>query len=129
MRRLPTILALVGCIIHAMVLPWYVASRYPAHWSAAALAADLSADLSVICHGGVATTGDGATLPMPGQPNPNSDCPICKGLVGLQLAVLVAAQAGLLERDAVPVQLRPADAAARRHIVFVPRSRGPPFSV
>jgi Protein of unknown function (DUF2946) len=128
-RRLPTILALVGCIVHAMVLPWYAASRFPAHWSAAAQASDLAADLAVICHGGVATTTDGATQPVPGQPNPNSDCPICKGLAGVQLAILVAAQAGLLERDAVPVQLRPADTAAIKHIVFVPRSRGPPFSV
>ena len=65
----------------------------------------------------------------PGQPSPNSDCPICKGLAGVQLAILAAAQAGLLERDTVPVQLRPADTAAIEHIVFVPRSRGPPFSV
>jgi hypothetical protein len=122
-RRLATILALLGCVIHAMVLPWYAASRFPAHWSAGALAADSA----VICHAGVATTSDGPTLPVPGQPN--SDCPICKGLVGLQFAVLVAAQAGLLERKASPQHLRPVDAAVRKHIVFVPRNRGPPFSV
>jgi hypothetical protein len=121
-RRLPTILALLGCIIHAMVLPWYASSRYPAHWSAAALAADLS----MICHGGIATPSDGAAMPAPGQPNPKSDCPICKALVGLQLAVLVAGQAGLLERVAGPERHWLPEEGAREHVVVVPRNRGPP---
>jgi hypothetical protein len=124
-RRQATVLALLGCIVHAMVLPWYAASRLPAHWSAAALAADLA----VICHGDAVAAADGATSPAPTQPMPNSECPICKGLVGLQFAILVTAQAGLLERTTGEAHLPPADVSARGHAILVPRNRGPPFAV
>jgi hypothetical protein len=120
-RRLSTVLALLGCIVHAMVLPWWAGSRLPAHWSAAAL----SADLSVICQGGAAD----ADVPLPSQQDPNSECPICKGLMGLQFAILVAAQAGLLERVANIQRIRLPQVEPRKNIVFSPRNRGPPLLV
>ena len=122
MRRLPTFLALLGCLIHAMVLPWYAASLSAAHSSAAALAADLS----VICHGGVAEAA-GTLSGVPQQPSaPGSDCPICKGLVGLQFALLAAQDIRFLERVASGDLVPSADRGLNSRIVFNPRNRGPP---
>jgi hypothetical protein len=111
-------------MVHAIVLPWWAASRLPVHWSAVAL----STDLAVICQGGGATA-EHANLPQPGQQDPNSECPICKGLVGLQLAILVAAQAGLLERAAYIQEFPLPRVEPRENFVFQPRNRGPPVSV
>src|SRR5262245_57335113 len=99
-----------------MVLPWYAASRYPAHWTSAALAADLA----VICHGGSAVTVDGAAPQAPGQPgDTTSDCPICKALRGLQVAVLAASGVGPFEHLTHQAFLRPADDGASGHVVFL----------
>lgn len=126
MRRLPTVLALLGCLVHAMVLPWYAASRSAAHANALALAADLS----VICHGGVAVGGDDAQAPLPKQPGgPLPDCPICKGLVGLQFALPAALEIRLPERIAQGELALPADRGFEARVVFAPRNRGPPSRV
>jgi hypothetical protein len=122
-RRLPTVLALLGCLIHAMVLPWYAASQSAAHSSAAALAADLS----VICHGGLAAKADGRQPGLPQQPSgPIPDCPICKGLVGLHFAVLAVHEIRLLEPVAIGDLVPPAGRGLNSQIVFSPRNRGPP---
>jgi Protein of unknown function (DUF2946) len=121
-RRLPTVLALLGCLIHAMVLPWYAASRSAAHSAAAAL----DADLAVICHGGAAEAA-GAQSGVPQQPNGSgSDCPICKGLVGLQFALLATQEVRFLERAASGDLAPSADRGLISQIVFIPRNRGPP---
>ena len=124
-RRLALSLALLGCIIQAMVLPWHVASLYPAHWIALALASDAAA----ICHGGAASSGI-ATPGMPTAPgDPRSDCPICKALSGSQPAVLpsgcpagplVAVTAGLVA---------PLESDMHGRLLPSPRNRGPPSSV
>ena len=116
MRRLLTALALLGCIIHAMVLPWWSASRLPAHWAAVTL----ENDLAVFCHN--AASAPQADLPNPVRPDPTSECPICKGLVGLQFAILVAAQTGLLERvsNSAPLWVLPDD--PREGVVFAPET-------
>jgi hypothetical protein len=107
-----------------MVLPWWAASRLPAHLAAAAL----SADLLVICHNGSATTAQG-NLPQPIPQDPNSECPVCKGLVGLQFAILVAAQGGLLERIADSQRCWPVSVELGEGILLAPRNRGPPSFV
>jgi hypothetical protein len=107
-----------------MVLPWWAASRFPAHLSASAL----SANLLVICHNGSTATAQG-DLPQPIPQNPNSECPICKGLVGLQFAILVAEQAGLPERVADSQLYRSSSVELRDGILLAPRNRGPPSFV
>jgi hypothetical protein len=120
-RRLPAVLALIGCIVHAMVLPWWLASRLPVHWTADTL----GADLLVICHNGAATTAQ-EDLPQRAPHDPSSDCQICKGLIGLQFAILVAAQAGLLERVAEAQPSWLSSVELRDTVLRAPRNRGPP---
>ena len=124
MRRLPTVFAILACVIHAMVLPWWVASRLPAHFAAVALGADPTA----ICHGAGANTPQPAP-PLPGQQDPNTECPICKGLVGLQVAILVSAQSGLVVRVAAIEPFPLAQVELGENIVFELRNRGPPAVV
>lgn len=107
-----------------MVLPWWVASRLPAHFAAAAL----NADLLVICHNGP-TAATLADLPQQAPPDPSSECPICKGLVGLQVAILIAAQAGLLERVAAGRVSSPSSIELHDAVHIAPRNRGPPSFV
>jgi hypothetical protein len=125
-RRWATVLALLGCIIHAMVLPWHAASRHPGHWSSIALAADLGA----ICHGGAAKAGDSALPPAPEAPaDTKIDCPICKGLLGQQFAVIASSVMEPPVRVAREQLLPAADHGSSSCFFQSPRNRGPPLSV
>ncbi|MDX2205012.1 MAG: hypothetical protein NW223_19840 [Hyphomicrobiaceae bacterium] len=119
MRRTASLLALLGCLVHALLLPWHAAARLPAQMEAARLAQDLS----VICHGAGGTiSGELPAVPAP----EGSECPVCKGVLGLQLVVLAAAELGLLERPVERVALEPGRAVAAPGVTLAPRSRGPP---
>lgn len=120
MRRFASVLALLGCFVHALLLPWHAAARMPAQLDAQQLAQDLQ----VICHG----AGGAEELPAaPGSSDP-TDCPICKGIMGCQLMVLAAAEFGLLERRIERIALVPAREDGPSHLTLQPRSRGPPAS-
>lgn len=125
MRRVWAALALLGCFMQALVLPWHVSSRLPVTFSASALAGDLV----VICHTD-GTTSTTSALPGPEQPaDPSAECLVCKGMLGFQLVVLAAAQAGLLAPDTRPVFFRPAHIDGVSTVAVAPRSRGPPLSI
>ena len=123
MRRFASLLALMGCLLHATLLPWHAAARMPAQLDAERLAQDLL----VICHGaGGTTTSEAPADPGSGD---QSQCPICKGIVGFQLVVLAAAELGLLERTAVRVALDATRDDPTSSCAIQPRSRGPPLTV
>ncbi|RTL72028.1 MAG: hypothetical protein EKK41_06925 [Hyphomicrobiales bacterium] len=120
MRRFASVLALLGCFVHALLLPWHAAARMPAQLEAQQLAQDLL----VICHG---AGGSGELPAVPGSSDP-TECPICKGIMGCQLMVLAAAELGLLERPVERIALVPSHEIGRSHFKLQPRSRGPPAS-
>lgn len=123
MRRSASLLALLGCFLHAMLVPWHAAARMPAQFDAQQLAADLQ----VICHGaGGTTTADIPAMPGSGD---QTDCPICKGIMGFQLVVLAAAELGLLERQIGQIALAVSHDDAAPGVTLSPRSRGPPLLV
>jgi hypothetical protein len=126
-RRVPTFLALLGCLINALALPLHAAS----HPAPSPLDAALAADLAIICHGDGATTTDSARKPAPPGPMDQSNgCPVCKGVIGFQLAILVAGEIGMLEPASTEVgAFLPDDDRLSAPTLFAPRSRAPPLLV
>jgi hypothetical protein len=111
-------------LIHATLLPWHAATRASLQSDAVALAADLA----TICHSANLTQ----TARAPTQQSPSDSdtiCPICKGLVGLQLAVLPASEPFVSAPPANRSFLVPVAERAAEAILPQPRSRGPPTAV
>ena len=126
MKRFASVLALLGCILHATLLPWHAAY---AKGAPASGAAQLAQDLLIICHGdgtGASEMEGAAHKPAEQQ---QAECLICKGIVGFQLVVLAAAQAGLLAPPPAAAFEVLSNAVVRDGITIVPRSRGPPLPV
>jgi hypothetical protein len=123
------LLALLGCLINAVALPSHAAVHAPSN----ALDAALVADLAIICHGDPAAAGGdpaNTTSPAPQAPgDPGSDCPICKGIIGFQLAILAVAEIGLLERATTAVVFPRTDDRVSLSSLIAPRSRAPPLFV
>jgi hypothetical protein len=128
-RRLPTLLALLGCLINALVLPLHAATHAPSN----ALDAALAADLAIICHGDpAAAAGDPANTPLPAPQapaDPGNDCPICKGIISFQLAILAVAEIGLLEPAITAVVFPRVDDRLSPSSPIAPRNRSPPLFV
>lgn len=130
MKRLASVLALLGCILHATLLPWHAAYAKGAFNAGAnSEAAQLAQDLLVICHGD-GTGVDTSALPaqQPGDQQ-QAECLVCKGLVGFQLVILAAAEIGLLAPPPPARFAAAPDAVSIESIAILPRSRGPPLFV
>ena len=95
---------------------------------------------TAICHGGAQTSREAATAdrvasgvaaaPLDETPSaPGPECEICRSLAGMSLALLAAAELGLLAPVAAPVNWPIPDSAAGDLAAIEPRSRGPPASV
>lgn len=125
MKRLASVLALLGCLLHATLLPWHAAYAKGAPVSDAA---QLAQDLLINCHGdGTGTLEADGTTQKPAERQ--AECLICKGVMGFQLVVLAAAEVGLLAPPPAERFVMASDAVVSDGVSIVPRSRGPPLSV
>ena len=125
MKRLASILALLGCILHATLLPWHAAYAKGVPVSDAV---QLAQDLLINCHGdgtGASVADDTGQKPAEQQ----AECLICKGIMGFQLVVLAAAELGLLAPPPAERFDIASDAAVHDGVRIAPRSRGPPLPV
>lgn len=125
MKRVASVLALLGCLLHAILLPWHAAN---AKGGPVSDAAQLAQDLLVNCHGdGTGTSELGGIQREPSEQD--GGCPICKGIPCIHLVVLAAAQAGLLGPPPAEQFSVASDAIGQDGFSVVPRSRGPPLPV
>lgn len=126
-KRLTSVLALLGCILHATLLPWHAAS---AKGAVNPEAAQLAQDLLIICHGD-GTGADAEALPAESddQKQQQAECLICKGLAGFHLVVLAAAELGLLVPPPPARFIAASDDVSVAGLSIQPRSRGPPPSL
>ena len=122
MKRWWAVLALLGCLFQATVLPIHASIRA----AQAHTAAWLNGELGVICHKGDAPASPAQQAPPGEQPQPSDDCPICKSTAAFQLAVLAFAELGLLETPSSELFACSANERSADSRPSDPRSRGPP---
>lgn len=132
LRRAGAIAAILACVVYTMLATWHGVLMRPANAQASTPEATLGLALTTaICHGGVGqqtATPDGAPGPSP-SPGQSSDCPVCKGLAACHLAILVAAELGLLVPPDNDASFSWANLAGSDRSSILPRSRGPPLPV
>lgn len=126
-QRFAAVLALLGALTYATLLPWHVTSSFAAR----SLERDLLSALHVICAPGQATQGTLA-LAQTGEPDTPVEhvtgCPICKGLAAFQLAVLPSDIATTPVFAVRATFDRVADRAGHPVAGIIPKSRGPPLA-
>lgn len=132
MRLKGTIAALLACVAYAMLATWHGVVLGPTMARAATPEAQLEQALATaICHTGSAVQSSEAPASEdPGSPtNPDTECPVCKGLASFQLFLLAAAETGLWAPPAAILEFALRDEDSTHRVWLTPRSRGPPLTV
>lgn len=130
MKRIASVLALLGCLLHATLLPWHAAyAKGAAASTAVSEAAQLAQDLLIICHSDGTFEAQGAAQSPAEKQQQQAECLLCKGIMGFQLVVLAAAEIGLLAPPPAERFSLVSDAVHVDGISIAPRSRGPPLPV
>lgn len=123
---------MLACIVYTMLATWSGVLMQSATAKASTPEVLLQSSLkAAICRSGAAgMVAMPDTAPDSEQPaNPNSDCPVCKGLAACHLVLLAAAELGMLAPTDASVEFAWRDESEMRRVWITPRSRGPPRSV
>ena len=131
LRRAGAIAALLACIVYTMLATWHgvLMQRTSAQASTPEAALELALKTS-ICHGGASEQAipdaAPAQAPSPGQ---SGDCPVCKGVAAFQLALVAAAELGLIAPMEAAGEFNWTHQTGADRSSVTPRNRGPPLPV
>ncbi len=124
LRRLMSLVVLLGVLMHAHAVVRHNGVMLDAHLQRASLIADLL----VICHPSGTSTVDTASLPdVPRPTDAQNNCPLCSGLgpaIALPSPDLVPRYVALLPAQPVPLRAVHGTELLR---TFIPPARGPPL--